>query len=169
MPRGERLRSQASGIVMNVYHYFEKMQSKAKNCATSLSPLKRTSLATGILMLNTKLCYGLSCLGISVRSVSQLLVKAGEGASFQSPKKRYEKSRKRIVADDFDRAAIRRKIHQLYEEKKHLTLRVICSILKADALFSGERSSLAKLLKDMGFGYKKINNKRCIANAFMYI
>ena len=59
MPRGERLRSQAAGIVMNVYHYFEKMQSKSKNCATSLSALKRTSLATGISMLNIKLCYRL--------------------------------------------------------------------------------------------------------------
>ena len=103
----------------------------------------------------------------------RLLAKTGEGASFESPKKRYEKSRQRIVTDDFDRAAIRRKIHQLYEERKHLTLKVICSILKADGLFSGERSTLAKLLKNMGFGYKKINNKRYAAAnitfIFMYI
>ena len=99
----------------------------------------------------------------------QLQAKTGEGASFESPKKRYEKSRQRIVTDDFDRAAICRKIYQLYEERKHLTLKVICSILKADGLFSGERSTLAKLLKNMGFGYKKIKNKRYAAAHYIYI
>ena len=76
-----------------------------------------------------------SCLGVSLRTVRRLLAKTGEGASFESPMKRYEKSRQRIVTDDFDRAAIHQKIHQLYEERKHLTLEVICSILKADGLF----------------------------------
>ena len=77
-----------------------------------------------------------------------------------SPKKRYEKSRQRVVADDFDRDAIRRKIHRMYEEKKHLTLTVIRQILRADDLFSGGQTSLAKLLKDKGFSYKRVNNKR---------
>ena len=53
---------------------------------------------------------------------------------------------------DFDHDAIRRNIHRMYEERKHLTLTII--------LHAGGRSSLAKLLKDMGFGYKKVNNKR---------
>ena len=77
-----------------------------------------------------------------------------------SPKDRYEKSRQIICVDDFDRDAICRKIHRMYEERKHLTLTIILYALKEDDLFSGGRSSLAKLLKDMGFGYKKVNNKR---------
>ena len=77
-----------------------------------------------------------------------------------SPKKRYEKPRQRVFADDFDRDAIRRNIHRMYEEKRHLTLTIILEALREDDLFSGGRTSLAKLLKDMGFGYKKINNKR---------
>ena len=67
---------------------------------------------------------------------------------------------KSFCVDDFDRDAIRRNIHRMYEEKKHLTLTIILHALKEDDLFAGGRASLAKLLKDMGFGYKKVNNKR---------
>ena len=35
---------------------------------------------------------------------------------FSSPAKRYKLSRRRIVVDDFDREAIRRRIYQVYEE-----------------------------------------------------
>ena len=42
-------------------------------------------------------------LGVSVRSVQRLLGKARDEASIVSPKKRYEKSRQRVVADDFDK------------------------------------------------------------------
>ncbi len=80
--------------------------------------------------------------------------------SFESPQKRYVESRQRILVDDFDRDAIRRKIHHLYEEKKHLSLNVIHEILKEADLFLAGRSSLAILLKDMGFKYKKIDDKR---------
>ncbi len=80
--------------------------------------------------------------------------------TFESPQKRYDQSRQRIVVDDFDRDAIRRKIHHLYEQKQHFTLNVILEILQEGELFHGGRSSLASLLNDMGFKYKKINDKR---------
>ncbi len=54
-----------------------------------------------------------------------------------------------------DRYAVSRKIHHLYEQKKHLSLNVIHEILKEDDLFLAGRSSLAKLFKDMGFKLKK--------------
>ena len=80
--------------------------------------------------------------------------------TFEAPHKRYDQSRRRIFVDDFDRDAIRRKIHHLYEEKKHLTLDVIHQVLEECDLFNGGRSSLAKELHGMGFTYKRINNKR---------
>ena len=48
----------------------------------------------------------------------------------------------------------------MYEEKKHLTFTIVLHALKEDDLFSGGCTSLSKLLKDMGLGYKKVNNKR---------
>ncbi len=55
---------------------------------------------------------------------------------------------------------IRRKIYHLYEQKQNFTLYSFHEILQDADLFHGGRSSLASLLKDMGFDYKKINDKR---------
>ena len=49
----------------------------------------------------------------------------------------------------------------MYEEKRHLTLDSILEALGQVDLFSGGCTLLEKLLKDMGVGYKRINNKRC--------
>ncbi len=85
---------------------------------------------------------------------------ANPTTTFESPQKRYDQSRQRILVDDFDRDAIRRKIHLLYEQKQNFTLYSIHEILQDADLFHGGRSSLASLLNDMGFKYKKINDKR---------
>ena len=56
----------------------------------------------------------------------------------------------------------------MYEERKHLTLTIILHALKEDDLFSGGRTSLAKLLKDMGFGYKKRQQQKVSLMDVMY-
>ena len=47
---------------------------------------------------------------------------AVSGTDISSPAKRYKMSRRRVVVDDFDREAIRRRIYQVYKAKEHLTL-----------------------------------------------
>ena len=97
----------------------------------------------------------------STLTVSQLVAQkiASDGAAFESPKKRYDKTRERVFVDDFDRDAIWWEIHRMHEEKKHVTLVSVCKALRDDGLFSGGRSSLGKLLARIGFGYKNINTK----------
>ena len=100
--------------------------------------------------------------GVPTRSVRRILAEKQSSflGAFKSPIKRYKQSRERIFVDDFDRDAIRRKIHRMYEDKQHLTLAIIRQALRTDGLFFGGKTSLSKLLKEMGFSYKKINNKR---------
>ena len=85
-----------------------------------------------------------------------------------SPKKCYEKPRQKVFADDFDRDAIHRNIHRMYDEKRHLTLTIILEALREDDLFSGGCTSLAKLLKDMEFSYKKSTTKGAIIVVYSY-
>ena len=59
------------------------------------------------------------------------------GAAFTSPTKRYSVSR-RLLVDDFDREAIRRKIYHLYQTKQHVTLSKLLVELKEDNLFRGQ-------------------------------
>ena len=41
---------------------------------------------------------------------------------FESPRRRYRHSRKRVTPDRFDKDAVRRKIYDLYEQKQHVTV-----------------------------------------------
>ena len=40
-----------------------------------------------------------------------------KGGELSSPEKRYRKSRVRVYPDDFDRVAIRRSIHDVYDHR----------------------------------------------------
>ena len=94
MPRVMRLGSQGKQIILNVYQYFQKMSKKTKQ-PTQHGFVMRTSEATGV----------------SKRAVNRVIheMKENAGASFISPKKRYDATRQRITTDQFDRDAIRRK------------------------------------------------------------
>ena len=48
----------------------------------------------------------------------------------------------------------------MYERKEHVTLPKLLTVLKDDGLFSGGRTKLRLLLKDMGFRYRKQDNRR---------
>ena len=132
MPTGKRLKSQTKKVVAHVYDYFEELS----RCKRTQGPLKRTADATGLSRA-------------SIKRLRKEKVDTG-GAAFSTPTKRYRFSR-RLLVDDFDREAIRRKIYHLYQAKEHVTLTKLLLLLKRDNLFHGQRSTLNILLKEMGF------------------
>ena len=132
MPTGRRLRAQRKEDVVNVYEYFEKLG----RCKRTEGSLKRTSDATK-----------LSC--TRFKRIQKGKLSTG-GAAFSTPTKRYRFSR-RLLVDDFDHEAIRRKIYHLYRCKEHVTLSKFFVMLKEDNLFHGQRSTLHTLLREMGF------------------
>ena len=76
-------------------------------------------------MLHERKCFTLqhNKVGISEWTIFRLRREhVVTGTDFSSPAKRYKMSRCRVVVDDFDREAIRRRIYQVYEAKEHLTL-----------------------------------------------
>lgn len=64
--------------------------------------------------------------------------------------------------DDFGKSAIRRHIMGYYERKEVPTLRRLQVSLKEAGLFNGGKSSLATVLKDLGFAYKKFNTRKVL-------
>ena len=64
--------------------------------------------------------------------------------------------------DDFDCDAIRRTVHEFYAKKEYPTLDKLLQILKEKELFTGGRISLWKLLRKIGFRYKKVNDKHYV-------
>ena len=99
----------------------------------------------------------------SVRTVDRVVVmkRARSGTAFRSPAKRYKASRARIVLDEFNTEAIRRTIHDFYE-KEYPTLKQLLSVLREKGKFRGHRTTLWKLLRRIGFTYKKVQDKRYV-------
>ena len=132
MPSGKRLRAQTKEVVVNVYEYFEELGRRKR----AEGSLKRTSDATKLSRT-------------SIKRLRKEKLSTG-GAAFSTPTKRYRFSR-RLLVDDFDHEAIRRKIYHLYRCKEHVTLSKLFVMLKEDNLFHGQRSTLHTLLREMGF------------------
>ena len=80
--------------------------------------------------------------------------------TFPSPQQRYRQSRKTVTPDRFDIDAIRRKICTFYEWKEHLTITKLLKSVRDDGLFNGQRTMLRLLLKDLGYKYKKIEDRQ---------
>lgn len=63
--------------------------------------------------------------------------------------------------DDFDKCAIRQKIHYFDTVKKEVpTLAKLLALLREDIDFDGSREHLGKLLKAIGFKYKRCKSNR---------
>ena len=81
---------------------------------------------------------------------------------FESPEKCYGMSRKKVVTNDFDRAAIRRTVHEFYTRKEYPTVQMLLKAVHQKGIFVGEETSLKHLLKEMGFKFKIHNNRKYV-------
>ena len=137
--KGHKLEIQTKEAICNAYDYFVKQSKKG---GQSVGPRKQTAEA----------------IKISEKCVQKVLKERENG--FQPPAKRFKVSRKKIVVDRFGWDAIRHKIYEMYSRKEHITLDKLLPILRDADLFDGKRTVLREILKDMGFNYKKIDNRR---------
>ena len=100
---------------------------------------------------------------LSKNTVRRICSEGGvTGGSFGSPEKRYGMSRKKIVTDDFDRAAIRRTVHEFYARKEYPTVQVLLQAVHQKGIFQGEKTSLKQFLKGMGFKFKTHNSRKYV-------
>ena len=139
--KGRRISSQSKYIVENVRAFFEKEKLKGSFIKTLLG-VKRTTEATGL----------------SLRTINRIHQEyISHDGQFMMPFKRYGVSRIRINPNSFDREIIRRIIHNVYCRKEYPTL---CSVLEEEFGFPGGRFCLWRVLKEMGYSYKKKDNKQ---------
>ena len=141
--KGHRLPSQAKYVIMSVRKFFEKEREKQKSILRD-QIVKRTSAACGV---------GTATV---VRICKEY---EGNSGLLSSPEKRYTASRVQIVLDDFNFEAIRNEVHG---RKEYPTLDSLLGALKDKNLFQGGRTTLWKVLREMGFRHKKYQNKQYI-------
>nr|CAD7434138.1 unnamed protein product [Timema monikensis] len=70
--------------------------------------------------------------------------------------------------DDFDRGVIRRAIYGMYDRNEHVTLDTLLDVLRANpepgtaSIFEGGRTTLYKLLHEIGFSWQKTSGRRVL-------
>lgn len=81
-----------------------------------------------------------------------------------TPRKNKLRARERPVTnlDNFGKSAIYRHIVRYYERKEVPTLKRLGDSLKEAGLFQGGKTSLVKILNEIGFAYKKFNNRKVL-------
>ena len=135
--RGVRIKSQTKIVVENVRKFFEREKNKGPGKAVNI--IKRTAQATG-------------SSDFTVKKIHKEFI--GQDSRFFTPVKRYMVSRIRVNPDSFDLAAVKRIVHS-YRRKEYPTVSGILQKAKADINFPGGRFCMWRLLKELGFFYKK--------------
>lgn len=143
--QGKRLSGTAKRIVLNVTD-FMMMEKHAGKAIQRMNVIQRVARA----------CQ------LSTSTILNIRRQAENTHVFNTPKKRYKLDRRQIIVDDFDKQAIRRAVHRFYEKHEYPTLHSLLTELKAKQLFAGCKSTLHKLLLEMGFRYRRHENRRYI-------
>lgn len=141
---GVRLTSQSRQIVENVRQFFEK-EKAYKSTINRMAVLKRTADATRV----------------SERTVSKIHKDyIAHDSQLLTPVKRYTVSRIKVNPDAFDKEIIRRTVHSFYARKEYPTISAVLEKVKEQCSFPGGRFCMWRVLKGMGFTYKKRDNKQ---------
>ncbi len=134
--------SQAKEIIMNVWNYFRRERDAPPGDEESQFGSRRANAAQKTL----------EATGVKSRSTLYKIEREG----FVKPKKRGPKRRHAVEdIDDFDRGAIRQTISEMYKSKQWPTVDSILQQVKANIGFTGSKTTFIRLLKDMGYEFKK--------------
>lgn len=142
------LNSQVKEILCNLNKYFKDVNDKDMSSVTTSAQLVATST------------------GIPLSTFKRVLVESKrvleDGSKFTSPKK--TRCRKNIInIDDFDKAVIRRTIHNFHITDNEVpTVKRIYEKLKADINYPGSIWSLCKEVSLLGFKWKRTEDNRQI-------
>lgn len=150
MPKGSVLKGQTREMVIKLRNYFEAEYQNGG----PLLPLSQVRERVA------------AALGISAPTVTKITTEAYGTSGMQENKLRTPKKKRqprRVTSvDNFDADAIRRHIYNYYLRKEVPTLKKLVASLRECDLFRGQKSSLAKVLKEIGFTYKKSDKRKIL-------
>lgn len=152
--RGKTLNSQSRELVLKLYNYFGRESVNDGPLLPLKPPRERVAEA----------------LGIGKKTVTQILKEkygpsGSEDNTLRTPKKR-KREKKIVDVDNFDAAAIRNHIYGYYSRKEYPTREKLLSSLKGASLFFGGKSSLSKVLKSIGFRFKKSDKRKILLERY---
>ena len=145
--RGKPIHSDSKELVCRVHEFFESEFENTKTGKPILSVSQvweRTSRATGL----------------SKATVGRIMKEKRETNELKSPSKKRPRESKKTNVDSFDRDAIRRLVLSLYNEGYIPSLNDILRSCKEKINSDLSRWALWKIIKKIGFQYKKNSSNR---------
>lgn len=144
------IHSQAREIVAKVYH-FMKRESEAN------APINLKKVQERVLQAT----------GISESSLRRILKEDKNcrqaGTSFSTPNKIRRRKSVKSDLDNFDVAVVRRTVNDFHRQHgERPTLKSLLRVLRENIDFKGSKWALSKILKKIGFHWKKSTNNRKI-------
>ncbi|KAL4703617.1 hypothetical protein ACJJTC_007644 [Scirpophaga incertulas] len=148
MPRGKTLRRQSRKMLYDVYKFMAKEAEEGVGNLKAVQ--KRTATATQTSLITVKRI-------VKEANSSELL------SVFRTPGKKRPRSNPVTDVDDFDKGVIKRCIHNFHITNKALpTIKMIKNKLRDDIGYQGSATSLRKIIKNLGFRWRKTENNRKI-------
>lgn len=148
----EDIRKQSKVIIANVYKFFKNLayNEEARRNINFAQVRKLTAEACGISEQ-------------SVQRISNTVASAddqGVSVVFSSPRKGYKREHKNTELDDFNKQIVRRTVLEYYDRGEYPTASKIRADLCQKINYSGSEASVLRLLKVLGFKFKKCNDGR---------
>jgi len=152
--KGRGLNGQSIEVVRNVYKF---MKEEGKNGGVIIPIQKareRAAVATGVSQRT------ISTINMKLQT---LRLSEEENKCFKSPKKTRNKIKPITGIDSFDAGVVRRLVYAFYITEKRLpTAKLLHNSLKEKLDFTGSEQSVRRILKDLGFSWKRAENNRRI-------
>jgi len=160
--RGRDITSQTKSTIFSVYNYFKRLITNVPNM-TIREAFHQTQNATA------------EACSVSLRTVQRLtvignttLVDNDKGSSgddldkniFPSPERKRPHKKWRTDLDNFDKDVVRRTVEEFYSKGQYPTCDKLKIVLREKIGFMESKDSVWKILKDLGFQYKKCNDGR---------
>ena len=144
------LHRQAREIVFKVYLYFVSIQQQTVSCGEG----KERDVATPQMKTAT------AC-GIGLRTVQRITSFGNKNnAVFKSPGKNIKRKKPVTDLDDFNKNLLRTTIFDMYKNGEYPTALKLVQKMKKAVGFNGSRDSILRILKNMGFCFKKCSDGR---------
>lgn len=152
------LNSESREFVIRLREYFERENQNGGPLLPLEQVCNRVADALGIgratVSRISKEKYG--------ESSKEMVAEDEGGKILSTPNKKRKRVSPVTEIDDFDAAAIRNHIYAYYARGEFPTLKKISISLKDADLFKGSPPSLSKILKKIGFAYKKSDKRKIL-------
>lgn len=148
------LHSQSREIVRNVF-MFMKEEAEKKTFTDLNRVQERVQKATGV----------------SISSIKRIIKEsAGNSGNILTPKRRKKGIQPKSGLDDFDLSVVRRTINEFHiTNKERPTVKSLRLVLKEKIIFQGSDFTLRKIMRNMGYRWRKSENNRLLLTEKMDI